>query len=126
MTSDARGPATAADPRRRRALAALCTTEVISYGTLYYAFPVLAGAITADTGWSRTAVTAAFSAGNLLGAAAGIPVGRLLERHGPRPVMTAGSVLGAVALVAVALANKMARIAFAILRSKTVYREIPA
>jgi class 3 adenylate cyclase len=29
-------------------------------------------------------------------------------------------------LVAVALANKMARIAFAILRSKTVYREIPA
>jgi hypothetical protein len=28
--------------------------------------------------------------------------------------------------VAVALANKMARIAFAILRSKTVYREIPA
>jgi transposase len=29
-------------------------------------------------------------------------------------------------LVAVALANKMARIAFAILRGKTVYREIPA
>jgi hypothetical protein len=29
-------------------------------------------------------------------------------------------------LVAVALANKMARIAFAILRSKTTYREIPA
>ena len=29
-------------------------------------------------------------------------------------------------LVAVALANKMARIAFAIMRGKTVYREIPA
>ena len=29
-------------------------------------------------------------------------------------------------LVAVALANKMARIAFAILRGKTVYRETPA
>jgi transposase len=29
-------------------------------------------------------------------------------------------------LVAVALANKMARIAFAILRSKTTYREVPA
>ncbi len=29
-------------------------------------------------------------------------------------------------LVAVALANKMARIAFAILRGKTSYREIPA
>ena len=29
-------------------------------------------------------------------------------------------------LVAVALANKMARIAFAIMRGRTVYREIPA
>jgi transposase len=29
-------------------------------------------------------------------------------------------------LVAVALANKMARIAFAIMRGTTVYREIPA
>ena len=29
-------------------------------------------------------------------------------------------------LVAVALANKMARIAFAIMRGKTVYRELPA
>jgi transposase len=29
-------------------------------------------------------------------------------------------------LVAVVLANKMARIAFAILRGKTTYREIPA
>lgn len=104
MTSAVEGPATAAGPRRRRALTALCTTTVISYGALYYAFPVLAGAITGDTGWSRTAITAAFSAGNLLGAVAGIPVGRLLERHGPRPVMTAGSVLAAVALVGVALA----------------------
>jgi hypothetical protein len=32
----------------------------------------------------------------------------------------------ALQLVAVALANKMARIAFAILRGKTTYREIPA
>lgn len=104
MSSAADGPVSAAGPRRRRALTALCVTTVISYGALYYAFPVLAGAITADTGWSRTATTAAFSAGNLLGAVAGIPVGRLLERHGPRPVMTAGSIVAAVALVAVALA----------------------
>ncbi len=89
---------------RRRALAALCTTEVISYGTLYYAFPVLAGDICADTGWSRTAVTAAFSAGNLVGAVTGVPVGRLLDTRGPRPVMTAGSVLAVAALLGVAAA----------------------
>ena len=63
---------------RRRALAALCVTEIVSYGVLYYAFPVLAGEITAGTGWSRTAITAAFSAGNLAGALAGVPAGRLI------------------------------------------------
>nr|WP_241834535.1 MFS transporter [Pseudofrankia asymbiotica] len=77
-------------------------TTIVSYGVLYYAFPVLAQGIAEDTGWSRTAVTAAFSAGNLLGAVAGVPVGRILGRRGPRPVMTAGSVLAVVALAGVA------------------------
>ena len=88
----------------RWALAALCVTEVVSYGVIYYAFPVLAAQITAGTGWSRTAVTAAYSAGNLMGAAAGIPAGRLLQRHGPRAVMTAGSILGAVSVAGIATA----------------------
>jgi MFS family permease len=65
---------------------------------------VLAGDITAGTGWSRTAITAAYSAGNLIGALAGVPAGRLIDRHGPRPVMTAGSVLGAVAVAGIAAA----------------------
>jgi len=84
-------------------LVALCVTEVVSYGALYYAFPVLAPGIVHDTGWSQLAITAAFSIGSLVGAVCGIPVGRLLQRHGPRPVMTAGGVLGAagIALVAV-------------------------
>ena len=58
---------------RRQALTVLCITEVVSYGVVYCAFPVLAAGITADTGWSRTAITAAYSAGNLAGAPAGIP-----------------------------------------------------
>ncbi|MDP3890380.1 MFS transporter, partial [Nocardioides sp.] len=76
----------------------------VSYGVLYYAFTVLAPAISVDTGWSATAVTAAFSAGSLTGAVAGIAVGRLLQRRGPRLVMTAGSALGAAAIALVALA----------------------
>ncbi|HET6191578.1 MAG TPA: MFS transporter, partial [Trebonia sp.] len=83
---------------RRQALAALCVTEIVSYGVIYYAFPVLAGQIAAGTGWSRIAVTAAYSAGNLAGALAGVPAGRFLQRHGPRPMMTAGSVLGALSV----------------------------
>jgi MFS family permease len=85
-------------------LVALCVSVTISYGVLYYAFTVLAPSIAADTGWSATAVTAAFSAGSLTGAVAGIAAGRLLQRRGPRLVMTAGSVLGAGAVAAVGLA----------------------
>ena len=96
--------AAAAPGSLRRALAALCVTEIVSYGVIYYAFPVLAAQITAGTGWSRTAVTAAYSAGNLAGAAAGVPAGRLLQRYGPRAVMTAGSVLGAAAVAGIAAA----------------------
>jgi MFS family permease len=100
------GPAAGDAPARarRRALAALCVTEIVSYGVIYYAFPVLATQITAGTGWSRTAVTLAYSAGNLAGALAGVPVGRLIQRYGPRPVMTAGSVLGALAVAGIAAA----------------------
>jgi len=104
MTTPARGPAHRGGGPRRRALAALCTTEIVSYGVLYYAFPVLAGDITAGTGWSRTAVTAAFSAGNLTGALAGVLAGRLIDRYGPRPVMTAGSVLATAAVAGIAMA----------------------
>jgi MFS family permease len=96
--------AAAGGAARSRALAALCVTEIVSYGVLFYAFPVLAGDITAGTGWSRTAITAAYSAGNLAGALAGVPAGRLIDRHGPRPVMTAGSVLGAAAAAGIAAA----------------------
>jgi MFS family permease len=85
-------------------LAALCVTEIVSYGALYYAFTVLAPSIAKDTGWSTFALTAAFSGGSLVGAVAGIPVGRYMQRHGPRAIMSAASVLGAVGITAVALA----------------------
>jgi MFS family permease len=103
-TGRAAGDAPAPDGARRRALAALCVTEIVSYGVIYYAFPVLATPITAATGWSRTAITLAYSAGSLAGALAGVPAGRLIQRHGPRPVMTAGSVLGALAVAGIAAA----------------------
>lgn len=91
-------------PRPRAALPALCVTQITGWGILYYAFPVLLPSIGADTGWSTTAIAAAFSAGLLVSAAVGIPVGRVLDRRGPRAVMTGGSVLAAVALLVVAAA----------------------
>lgn len=88
----------------RRVLAALCLTEISSWGILYYAFPVLSVSISRDTGWSITVIVAAFSVSQLVAAAAGVPVGRILDRHGPRWVMTAGSVLAVPAVVAIAAA----------------------
>ncbi|MBY4401441.1 MFS transporter [Rhodococcus fascians] len=85
----------------------LCVTEITSWGILYYAFPVLSPAITADTGWSTTSIVAAFSIGQFVAALVGIPVGRILDRRGPRWVMSAGSTLAVPALVLVATAPSL-------------------
>ena len=90
--------------RPRAALPALCLTQIVSWGIVYYAFPVLNPQITAATGWSAGATAAAFSLGLVVSALAGIRVGRILDRRGPRIVMTVGSVLGAVSLLIVAAA----------------------
>lgn len=83
---------------RRRVTATLCLTQVTSWGVLFYAFPVLAPAISADTGWSLEHLTAGFTAGLLISALLGLPVGRHLDRHGPRWVMSGGSVLAVPAV----------------------------
>jgi MFS family permease len=88
----------------RRVLVVLCVTEIVSWGVLYYAFPVLAPSMAADTGWPISNLTAAFSAGLVVSALVGIPAGRLLDRIGPRRVMTTGSVLAVPALVVIASA----------------------
>ncbi|WP_433555577.1 MFS transporter [Pseudonocardia xinjiangensis] len=91
----------------RRVLVVLCVTEITSWGVLYYAFPVLAPSIAADTGWSISTITAAFSTGLVVSAAVGIPAGRWLDRSGPWPVMTVGSVLGVPAVVGIARATTL-------------------
>ncbi|MGA5169203.1 MULTISPECIES: MFS transporter [Streptomyces] len=103
---DTRGAATGTGDRSRprAVLPALCVTQITGWGIVYCAFPVLLSRITADTGWSAGTVTAAFSTALLVSAAAGIPVGRVLDRRGPRAVMTGGSVLAVLALLTVAAA----------------------
>jgi MFS family permease len=85
----------------------LCVTEITSWGVLFYAFPVLAPTIAATTRWPATTVTAAFSLGLVISAIGGIPVGRWLDRHGPRVLMTVGSALGVAAVVCIATAPNL-------------------
>lgn len=91
----------------RRVLVVLCLTEITSWGILYYAFPVLSVSISRDTGWSAPVITAAFSLSQLAAAITGIPIGRVIDRTGPRKVMTAGSMLAVPALTAVATAPNL-------------------
>jgi MFS family permease len=108
-TTQSGGAATGTSDRSRprAALPALCVTQITGWGILYYAFPVLAAHITRATGWSAATTTGAFTAALLVSALAGIPVGRIIDRHGPRAVMTTGSVVGPLALVGAALAPNL-------------------
>ncbi|MEU9826291.1 MFS transporter [Micromonospora chersina] len=83
-----------------RIVAALAVTSTIGYGTLYYAFAVLLGPIAASLDASTTAVTGALTASVLAGALMAIPVGRWLDRHGGRTLMTAGSITATALLIA--------------------------
>jgi MFS family permease len=86
--------------RGRWIVAAFAITQTVGYGTLYYAFAVLLAPIAADLHASTTAVTGAFTASILAGAAMAIPVGRWLDRRGGRALMTTGSVTATILLVA--------------------------
>ena len=80
-------------------VATLCVTETVSWGILYYGFPVLLRPMDTDLGFSRVEVTDAFSTGMGVAALAALPVGRWIDRHGARALMTLGSCLGTALLV---------------------------
>lgn len=97
----------AAEGAPRGGLAALCITQTTGWGVLYYALIAAVRPISEDTGWDPALVTGAFSAGLLVSAAAGILVGRILDRTGPRTLMIGGSLAGVLALVLVATAPNL-------------------
>jgi predicted MFS family arabinose efflux permease len=84
----------------RRLIAVLALTQTVGYGVLFYTFPVLLLPVAEDLGVSTAAVTGAATLSILVGVAAAVPVGRWLDRHGGRALMTLGSVLGVAAVLA--------------------------
>ena len=79
---------------------ALGLTTIVSYGTTSYAFGVLLAPISEDQGWSRAALSGAYSLGILVAGLLGIPIGRMVDRFGGRLLMSAGSALGGIVLMA--------------------------
>lgn len=89
-----------ADRRAWAITGALSVTETVSYGILYYAFAAFLVPMRDDLGWSTAQLTGAFSLAILISAVAGIPVGRYLDRRGPRGLMTIGAAAGALLVLA--------------------------
>jgi MFS family permease len=81
-------------------VAALGIAQIVSWGSLYYAFSFLITPLMAASGADKPTVFAAFSLGLLVSGLLSAPVGALIDRRGGREVMTAGSLAGAVLLAA--------------------------
>lgn len=81
-------------------VATLAVTETVSYGVLYYAFAIFIDPMRAEFGWSSSAVTGAFSLALLISGFSAPLVGMWLDRRGPRLLMTAGSVVGTMMVLA--------------------------
>jgi predicted MFS family arabinose efflux permease len=90
-----------------RIAAVLAVTETVSWGVLYYAFAVFLPSMQRSLGWSRTELTGAFSLALATSAIAAFPVGRWLDHHSPRPLMTLGSAAGALLVLAWSHANSL-------------------
>ncbi|MEV6523221.1 MFS transporter [Longispora sp. NPDC051575] len=87
-------------PGHRALIGGLAVTQTVGYGVLFYAFAVLLAPMGTGLGASVTQVTGALTLAVLVSAATAIPVGRWLDRHGGRWLMTSGSVLATAAVVA--------------------------
>lgn len=79
-------------------------TQIIGYGTLYYAFAILADDVANEFGWPAAWIYGAFSVALLAGGIAAPIAGRRIDRCGAPAVMAFGSIAAAIALITVALA----------------------
>ena len=82
------------------AIGALGVGQITAWGTSYYCLGVLAGPISAETGWSRSLVFFGFTIALLSMGVVSVWAGRLIDRHGARPVMAIGTLLVALGLFA--------------------------
>ncbi|MGE5649789.1 MAG: MFS transporter [Bacillota bacterium] len=86
----------------------LAVTQIVSWGSLYYAFAIVAHDIQREFGWSTGVVFGAYSWSLLAAGLAATPVGMLIDRFGGRAVMSCGSLLAGGGMVMLAMAHSVA------------------
>jgi len=77
-------------------------TTIISYGTTEYLFSVLVAPMSREFGWSRAALSGAYSLMLVLAGLLGVPIGRFVDRRGARLAMAVGSALAGLSLLGLA------------------------
>ncbi len=89
---------------RRVVITALGVAQILAWGTSFYFPAVFAEPIVRDTGWSLGIVVGGTSLGLLVAGLISPQVGRLIDRHGGRPVLLASSLCYAAGLAGIGLA----------------------
>ncbi|TCC25361.1 MFS transporter [Kribbella speibonae] len=82
-----------------RLVGVLAVTQTVGYGVLYYAFSVILGPMSNDLGISHSTAAGALTVAVLVAGLLSIPVGRRLDARGGHGLMTAGSIIGSLAVL---------------------------
>ncbi len=90
------------------AVNALGITQITAWGTSFYCLGVLAKPIAAETGWAVSTIFLGFSVALVTMGVISTSVGRLIDRVGGRIVMSAGTVIVSLGLLALAQVHDVA------------------
>lgn len=89
---------------RRLVITALGIAQILAWGTSFYFPAVFAEPIRAETGWSLGWIVGGTSIGLLVAGLISPQIGRIIDRHGGRPVLLASSLFYAAGLIGIGLA----------------------
>src|SRR3984957_18022877 len=88
-----------------RAVSVLGVTEIVSWGALFYPPVLTVPLIAADHGWSKSFAMGGFSLALFCGGLVSRYVGATIDKLGGHVVMPAGSLIGAIGLVGLVMAQ---------------------
>jgi len=89
-------------PSLAASIVALGIAQIVSWGTLFYTIAVLGPALRAAAGVSEVVLHGCYSAGLIVSGIAAPAVGRLIDTRGGRNVLSGGSLIAALACLALA------------------------
>lgn len=97
-----------AEPVGHRATWALAIAQLVSWGSVYYAFSLFVVPMEQAMAWSRTDTNAALSLGLLVSGFAAYPIGIWIDHGYGRKIMMAGSILSTAMLLLWSQAHALA------------------